>query len=51
MKPSEVVTNQLPQRLEAVVPMTMSYAQHQIGVGRMWKAEGFPLKEMAALIC
>ena len=31
--------------------MTVSYAQHQIGVGWTWKAEGFPSEEAAALIC
>ena len=50
-KPLEVVRNQLPQRSEAVLPMTASYTQHQIGDGQMWKAKGFPSEETAALIC
>ena len=43
--------NQLPWRLEAVVPTTTSYAQHQIGVSQTWKTKGSLLEEMAALIC
>ena len=50
-EPLEAATDQLPQRLDVVVPMTTSFAQHQAGVGQTWKAEGFPSEEMAALIC